>query len=99
MIKIYNILNGCFASNKAVLTTTEKGKLDVFQNPGYSECLDLVVFGVNLYSTVLIIRYELNCTLRLKRKNQYRIYIRAKSLAKLRKIVYPYMDSSMLYKL
>lgn len=28
--------------NKGVLTTTEKGKFYVFQNPGYSNCLDLM---------------------------------------------------------
>lgn len=50
-------------------------------------------------SNVLIIRYQLDCTIRLKRENQYRIYITSKSLTKLRTIVYPYMHSSMKYKL
>lgn len=50
-------------------------------------------------SNVLIIRYQLNCTIRLKRENQYRIYITSKSLTKLRTIVYPYMHLSMMYKL
>ena len=37
--------------NKGVLTTTEKGKFYVFQNPGYSNCLDLMPWGVNLRSS------------------------------------------------
>lgn len=53
---------------------------------------------VRLYN-VLVIRYELSCTIRLKRTNQYRIYITSKSMPKLRTIVLPYMHSSMLYKL
>ena len=48
---------------------------------------------------VLVIRYQLNCTIRLKRENQYRIYITSKSMSKLRTIVYPYMHPSMMYKL
>jgi hypothetical protein len=50
---------------------------------------------------VLIIRYELDCTLRIinKDKKQYRIYIKKTSLPKLIKIVKPYIHTSMLYKL
>ena len=47
---------------------------------------------------VLIIRYELECTLRISKKNQYRIYIRQNSMASLVKVVSPYMHHSMLYK-
>ena len=35
----------------------------------------------------LVIRYELNCTVRLKRENHYRLYISSKSMAKIRAIV------------
>lgn len=38
--------------NKGILTTTEKGKFYFFQNQGYSDCLALVVHGVNLSSMV-----------------------------------------------
>jgi hypothetical protein len=51
---------------------------------------------------VIIIRYELDCTLRLKKQNQkieYLIYIRQHSMPVLRSIVTPYLHSSMLYKL
>jgi len=48
---------------------------------------------------VLIIRYELVCTLHKKRENQYRIYISSKSIPRLQRIVGPYMHESMLYKL
>lgn len=48
---------------------------------------------------VLIIRYNLICTLRENRPGQYRIYISHKSMSNLRGIVLPYFDDSMLYKL
>ena len=48
---------------------------------------------------VLIIRYRLECTLRVHRTNQYRIYIRQTSMPSLLNIVSPYMHPSMLYKL
>jgi len=48
---------------------------------------------------VLIIRYRLECTLRVHRTNQYRIYIRQTSMPSLLNIVFPYMHPSMLYKL
>jgi hypothetical protein len=51
---------------------------------------------------VLIIRYELDCTLRLKKQNQkieYLIYIRQRSMSLLRSIITPYFHTSMLYKL
>lgn len=48
---------------------------------------------------VLIIRYELVCTLHKKRENQYRIYISSKSMSRLKEIVDPYMHESMCYKL
>ena len=38
--------------NKGVLTRTEVGKFYLFKNPGYSTSLALVVWGLNLYSTV-----------------------------------------------
>jgi hypothetical protein len=48
---------------------------------------------------VLVIRYDLKCSLHLKIKNQYRIYIFQHSMPLLRTIVTPYFHSSMLYKL
>jgi len=48
---------------------------------------------------VLMVRYQLECTLRQHRPNQYRIYIRECSMVQLRTIVLPYMHSSMLYKI
>ena len=38
--------------NKGVLTSTEKGKFYIFQNPDHSSCLTLVPWGVILPSTV-----------------------------------------------
>ena len=49
---------------------------------------------------VFIIRYRLECTLRVhKKKNHYRIYIRERSMNLIRQIVMPHMCSSMLYKI
>lgn len=48
---------------------------------------------------VLIIRYNLICFIRENNPNQYRIYISEKSMDKLRAIVLPYMDTTMLYKI
>jgi hypothetical protein len=44
---------------------------------------------------ILIVRYQLDCSLH----SNNRIYIRAASMPRLRSIVLPYMDSSMLYKI
>lgn len=50
-------------------------------------------------TNVLIIKYQLICTVRLKKENQYRIYVSSKSMDKLRTIVNPYMHPSMVYKI
>ena len=47
---------------------------------------------------VLIIKFRVESTIRVHKKNQYRIYIREGSMPLLRTIVTPYMHSSMLYK-
>jgi hypothetical protein len=48
---------------------------------------------------VLIIRYRLECILRTFKKDKYGIYIRQCSMPSLFNIVFPYMHTSMLYKL
>jgi hypothetical protein len=48
---------------------------------------------------VLIIHYNLICTLRGTNPGQYRIYILHKSMKDLKRIVLPYFYYSMLYKL
>jgi hypothetical protein len=48
---------------------------------------------------VLIIRYNLNCSLHLDGKDQYRIYIKQVSMPLLRSILTSYFHPSMLYKL
>ena len=55
--------------------------------------------AVVLLVNVLIIKYNLICTIRENKPNQYRIYISSKSMINLSKIVSPYIDSSMLYKI
>ena len=48
---------------------------------------------------VLIIRYELDCTLRFHTPTQPRIHIKQRSMPKLRARVRPYFCESMMYKL
>lgn len=48
---------------------------------------------------VLMIKYELNCTLQFPAENRPRIYIKQSSMPKLKKIVSIYIIPSMLYKL
>lgn len=48
---------------------------------------------------VLIIRYELDCTLRFHTPTKPRIHIKQRSMLKLRAIVRPYFCESMMYKL
>ena len=62
-----------------------------------TDCYKLV--DIISLMNVLIIRYRLNCTVRVHNKSKYRIYINQSSMALLVKIVSPYMHYSMLYKL
>jgi hypothetical protein len=48
---------------------------------------------------VLMIKFQLNLTLKEHKKGQYRIYIQADSMPQLRSIVFEHMDPSMLYKI
>jgi len=48
---------------------------------------------------VLLIRYNLNCTLRYHSSTQPRIYIRQRSMPILRELVKSHMTKSMLYKI
>ena len=48
---------------------------------------------------VLIIRYNLSCSIREHNKGQYRVYIYKQSMKSLTAIVKPYMHSSFYYKL
>jgi hypothetical protein len=48
---------------------------------------------------ILLIKYDVNCTINYHKKIYPRIYILKKDLDKVRKIVLPYMHKSMLYKL
>ena len=48
---------------------------------------------------VLMIRYNVDCTLRFHTQTQPRIYIRQRSMPIIRELVKPHMDKSMLYKI
>jgi hypothetical protein len=52
---------------------------------------------------VLMIRYSLDCTIHIKRrpsqKIEHLIYIKERSMPRLRTIVAPYFHSSMVYKI
>ena len=72
-----------------------------FKSQGVYLCTDSYsIKDVVLLMNVLIIRYNLKCTLhKSSNKTGYRIYISRKSLDELKKIVKPYFIHSMLYKL
>jgi hypothetical protein len=48
---------------------------------------------------VLLIRYNIDCTLRFHTQTQPRIYVRQRSMHIVRELVKPYMVKSMLYKI
>jgi len=57
-----------------------------------------------LEDTLLLIKvlkdnFDLNCTYQVKRKGQYRIYIKRNSIEKFKTLVTPYFHRSLLYKL
>jgi hypothetical protein len=52
-----------------------------------------------LLINVLIIKYDVHCTIRYYKQIYPRMYILKESLFKLREIILPYMDKSMIYKL
>lgn len=63
-------------------------------------CLDsFSLKDVVLFMNVLIIRYNLNCTIHYHAPTQPRIYIRQNSMENLRNIVKDHMVPSMLYKI
>ena len=69
------------------------------QKHGLTICTDSYkLVDVVRLMNVLMIRYRLDCTIRVPRENQYRIYIRQSSMRLLVSIVSPYIYSSMLYK-
>jgi hypothetical protein len=72
--------------------TTEKAGIKICTD---SYSIEDIVRLIN----VLIIKYQLECTVREHKKNQYRIYIKKKSMPLLREIVKPYFEPSMLYKI
>lgn len=68
--------------------------------PGLIICTDSYkVEDVAKLINVLKIRYNIDCIFKFHTPTQPRIYIRAKSIGILRKLVMPYMHNSMLYKL
>ena len=70
------------------------------QQYSFKICTDsYTVKDVVRLMNVLIIRYELDCTLRFHTPTQPRIHIKQRSMPKLRAIVRPYFCESMMYKL
>jgi len=54
---------------------------------------------VQLLIKVLKENFNLNCSYHLKRKDQYRIYIKIDSMDKFRSLVTPHFHDLMMYKL
>ena len=73
---------------------------DGYRRGGLFLCTDsYTVQDVVRLQNVLIIRYNLSCSLRLHAEGHYWIYILKKSLVHLSSIVRPHMESSFLYKI
>jgi hypothetical protein len=72
-----------------------------FKSKGIFICTDSYsIQDVVLLMNVLIIKYDLKCTLhKSSNKIGYRIYISRNSLDKVKEIVKPYFIPSMVYKL
>lgn len=71
-----------------------------YKDKGITICTDsFSIVDVVRLINVLIIRYNLNCTIHTPRAGQYRIYISKNCLESLQEIVLPYMIPSMLYKI
>jgi len=63
-------------------------------------CTDsYLIKEVVLLINVLVIKYNIHCTIRYYNNKYPRIYVLKKSLPNVYNIVLPYMHSSMLYKL
>ena len=76
----------------------------VAKNSGLLICTDsFTIEDTVRLINVLIIKYNLNCNLSFsgakREKGQYRIYIQQNSMLDLYNIVYPHMQTDMLYKL
>ena len=76
----------------------------VAKNSGLLICTDsFTIEDTVRLINVLIIKYNLNCNLSFsgakRGKEQYRIYIQQNSMLDLYNIVYPHMQTDMLYKL
>lgn len=70
-----------------------------YKGKGIALCTDSnTIIDVVRLMNVLIIRYDLICTIHTRKEGQHRIYISQKSMRKLRTIVVAHMVSSMLYK-
>lgn len=71
-----------------------------YNGKGLVLCTDsFKIKEVVLLMNVLIIRYNINCTITYYSKKYPRIYIGKKYIKPLQKIVLPYMHKSMFYKL
>jgi hypothetical protein len=71
-----------------------------YNGKGLILCTDsFKIKEVVLLMNVLMIRYNINCTITYHSKKYPRIYIGKKYIISLQKIVLPYMHKSMFYKL
>lgn len=71
-----------------------------YKKTGITICTDsYTIQDVVLLINVLIIRYNINCTIHEKKEGQYRIYISKNSFETLKGIIKPYIIPSMLYKI
>ncbi len=71
-----------------------------FTGKGLLLCTDsFSIKEVVILINIIIIKYNINCSIQYSTKKYPRIYIGKNSMFKLRKLVLPHMHESMLYKL
>ena len=92
-LSIYNDLTPIALAHWIMGNSTFNGTTLLLCTDSYS--IKEVVLLIN----VLVIKYDIHCTIRYYNQHYPRIYILKKYLPKLRKIVLPYMHTSMRYKL
>lgn len=86
--------------NPIVLAHWICGDGKYYESGGLILCTDS--FSLNeviLLINILIIKFELDCTIHLNKPGSYRIYIKKSSMNKLQELVSPHFVQSMLYKI
>jgi heme/copper-type cytochrome/quinol oxidase subunit 1 len=91
-LNLFDYLNFEMLAHWIMCDGTRKNNALILQTDSYT--IQEVVFIIN----ILIIKFNLNCTIHYQRNNPV-IYIKTRSINKIRDKIKPYMCESMLYKI